>query len=120
MYGPLLLDHFEHPRNAGKLAAPAITVEASNPVCGDILRLSALFDGGSVTEARFQAKGCTACVAMGSVMTEVVIGRDRTGLQQLTAADIEQALGGLINESKHVAVLGVDAVRLLAAAAPEA
>ena len=37
---PELSDHFRNPRNVGVLPPPAITVEVSNPVCGDILRLS--------------------------------------------------------------------------------
>ncbi len=40
MYSPAMLDHFQNPRNAGELPPPAVTVEVSNPACGDILRLS--------------------------------------------------------------------------------
>ena len=47
---PQLLEHFRNPRNVGELPAPAITVEVSNPVCGDILRLSALIAEGCVLE----------------------------------------------------------------------
>ena len=45
MYPERLLEHFQNPRNVGDLAAPAVTVEASNPACGDILRLAARFKG---------------------------------------------------------------------------
>ena len=41
MYPERLLDHFQNPRNVGELPPPAVTVEVSNPACGDILRLSA-------------------------------------------------------------------------------
>ncbi len=116
MYSPALLDHFENPRNAGQLPPPAVTVDVSNPVCGDMVRLSARFENGRVSEARFLAKGCTACVAMGSALTELIRGRDRNQLQTLREADIEAALGGLLNESKHVAVLATDAVKALLAA----
>jgi hypothetical protein len=37
---PELIEHFRNPRNVGELAAPAVTIEVSNPICGDILRLS--------------------------------------------------------------------------------
>ena len=40
MYSPQLLDHFEHPRNAGDLAHADARVRVENPVCGDILELS--------------------------------------------------------------------------------
>ena len=44
MYPPQLIEHFQNPRNVGELGPPAITVEVSNPACGDILRLSVRFE----------------------------------------------------------------------------
>jgi nitrogen fixation NifU-like protein len=113
-----LLDHFENPRNVGELPPPAVTVEVENPVCGDILRLSARWEDGRVAEARFKARGCTACLAMGSALTGLLSGRNESGLRSVGRDDIEAALGGLINESKHVAVLGSDAVKALLAKLP--
>ena len=115
---PELIEHFRNPRNVGALAAPAITVEVSNPICGDILRLSALFENGSVMESRFQVRGCTASIASGSALTELLAGRNRAALQAVKAADIEAAVGGLSNESKHAAALCHDAVRALLAQLP--
>lgn len=120
MHSPLLLDHFENPRNAGELPAPAVTVEVSNPVCGDILRLSASWTDGRIAEARFKARGCTACIAMGSALTELMAGRDEAALRALRRDDIDDALGGLITESKHVTVLAMDALRALLSARPPA
>ena len=113
VHPPQLLDHFANPRHAGELPAPAVTVDVMNPVCGDMLRLSAECVGGVITRAAFKAKGCTACLAMGSAVAEMLTGRPRAELRQLRAADIDQALGGLINESKHVAQLGLDALKAL-------
>lgn len=110
---PELIEHFRNPRNVGELPAPAITVEVSNPICGDILRLSATIEDGRVTEARFKVRGCTASIAAGSALTGIVAGRDRAELQKLTPAEVERAVGGLSNESKHAAVLCIDAVRAL-------
>jgi nitrogen fixation NifU-like protein len=110
---PELIEHFRNPRNVGELPPPAVTVEVSNPVCGDILRLSALIDGGSITRSGFKVRGCTASIAAGSALTELITGRDRTSLKSLTAVDIESAVGGLSNESKHAAALCLDAVRSL-------
>src|SRR6202167_2801574 len=109
MYSARLLDHFQNPRNVGELAPPAVAVEVSNPVCGDILRLSALFEAGRIAQCGFKVRGCTASIAAGSALTELISGRDKAGLGSLTAADIEQAVGGLSNESKHAAALCLDA-----------
>ncbi len=92
---------------------PAVTVEVSNPICGDILRLSALLEKGRIAQSRFKVRGCTASIAAGSALTEVIAGRDKPALAKLTASEVEQAVGGLSNESKHAAVLCIDAVRAL-------
>jgi len=113
MYSDLLLDHFQRPRNVGELAAPAFTVEASNPACGDILRLSVLFEGGRAAAARYKVRGCTASIAAGSALTEWISGKSADQLEAFKVSFVEQALGGLEAESKHAAVLCADAVKLL-------
>ena len=113
MYSQLLLEHFQNPRNVGELPPPALVVEVTNPACGDILRLSARFDGDRVVEARYLTRGCTASIAAGSALTEWMSGKARRELKMLRAADIEGAVGGLQPESKHAAVLCVDAVKAL-------
>ncbi len=92
-----------------------MVIEVSNPVCGDILRLSALAVAGRIGKAAFQTRGCTASIACGSALTELVLGKTREELKMLRAADVESAVGELSNESKHAAVLCIDAVKKLAA-----
>ena len=113
MYSERLLDHFQNPRNVGELPPPAVTVEASNPACGDILRLSVRFDGDTVAEARYKVRGCTASIASGSALTEWLAGKSREQIAALSPGVVEEAVGGLAAESKHAAVLCVDGVRLL-------
>jgi len=110
---PELIEHFRNPRNVGELPAPALTIEVSNPICGDIMRLSALIEEGRVTRTGFRVRGCTASIAAGSALTELITGKDKEALKQLTSTHIDTAVGGLSNESKHAAVLCVDAIRAL-------
>ena len=117
MYSERLLDHFRNPGNVGELAAPAFTVEVTNPACGDVLRLSARLEGEWIVEARYKARGCTPTVAAGSALTGWLTGRSRGEAALLAPADIEELLGGLEPESKHAASLSVDAVRALLRAA---
>ena len=63
MFSEKLLEHFRNPKNAGELEPPAVTVEVSNPACGDILRLSARVENGVVADARYKIRGCTASIA---------------------------------------------------------
>ncbi|HUE22890.1 MAG TPA: iron-sulfur cluster assembly scaffold protein [Bryobacteraceae bacterium] len=113
MYSARLLDHFQNPRNVGELPPPAVTVEVSNPVCGDILRLSAEFQAGRVAQARYKTRGCTASIAAGSALTELLAGKTAVEIASLGPGDVEDAVGGLSPESKHAAMLAVDAVRAL-------
>ena len=117
MHSEQLLEHFRNPRNVGQLPPPAITVDVTNPACGDLLRLSTRFEDGKVVEARFQVRGCTASIAAGSALSEWMIGKTRSELQALTAEIIDLALGGLEPASKHAAVLCVDGAKALARAA---
>jgi len=114
VHSELLLEHFRNPRNIGQLPPPAITVDVSNPACGDLLRLSARFEDGKVVEARFQVRGCTASIAAGSALSEWMVGKTRAQLTGVTADVIELALGGLEPASKHAAVLCVDGAKALA------
>src|SRR5947209_20167981 len=108
MFTDRLLDHFQHPRNAGDLPAPAYSVEVSNPAFGDILRLSARFENGRVAEARYKVRGCTASIAAGSALTEWLIGKSREEVGGFTALVVDEAVGGLPAASKHAAVLCAD------------
>ncbi len=113
MYSEATLDHFQNPRNVGELLPPAVTVEVMNPACGDILRMSVLFENEKAIEVRFKTRGCTASIAAGSALTELMTGKSRPELAAISAADVEAAVGGLSAESKHAAVLAVDGVRAL-------
>jgi nitrogen fixation NifU-like protein len=114
MYPARLIEHFQNPRNVGELGPPAITVEVSNPACGDILRLSVRFEDGRATEVRYKVRGCTASIAAGSALTEWIAGKTRSELTGFDPAIIDEAVGGLPAASKHAAVLCGDGVKALA------
>jgi nitrogen fixation NifU-like protein len=115
MHSAKLLDHFQNPRNVGALQPPAQTVEVSNPACGDILRLSVRWHEERAVEVRYQTRGCTASIAAGSALTEWMQNKTVAELKAVTAKVVEEHVGGLQPESKHAAVLAVDAVKALLA-----
>ena len=120
MYSRRLLDHFQNPRNVGDLEPPAVTVEVSNPACGDILRLSVRFENEIAVEARYRVRGCTASIAAGSALTEWLAGKTKSEMTALDTRIIEDAVDGLAAESKHAAILCVDGVKQLLRRAPAA
>jgi nitrogen fixation NifU-like protein len=111
MYSPKLLDHFQHPRNAGEVPDADVSVEVTNPACGDILRLTMKVADGRVTEIRFKAKGCVSAMACGSALTELVRGKNLAETRALGREDVIQAVGGLPEASTHAGHLAIDALR---------
>ena len=76
MYSPQLLDHFEHPRNAGEVSSPDASIQIENPVCGDVLKLTLKLADGRIEQIRFLAKGCVPSVACASAATELIRGKN--------------------------------------------
>ncbi len=105
-----LRDHFEHPRNAGAMSAPDRVGRASNPVCGDTLVLYLKLSEGRIEHATFQAQGCPAALAAGSITTVLLTGRSMAEAAQLTDVQVAEALGGLPRAKIHCSVLAQDAV----------
>ena len=117
MYSPVMMDHFQNPRNAGELPPPAFTVEVTNPACGDILRLSLRVEGDRVGDVRFKTRGCVAAIACGSLLTELLQGKSLEEAGWVTAAEIATGVGGLPPESSHAAILAEDALKAVLDAA---
>jgi len=110
MYSAQVLDHFQHPRNAGEISHPDVAVEIENPACGDILRLTLKFSSGRISEIRFKAKGCVPSMACGSALTELVSGKTVDEARKLRREDVIAAVGGLPKASSHAAQLVLDAL----------
>ena len=113
MFSATLLDHFQHPRNAGELPAATARVEVSNPVCGDVLQLAAIFEDGVIREARFLCRGCTASIACASLLTETIRDKPLRELASVSPNSLAAELGGLPPASFHAAQLAHDALQAL-------
>lgn len=113
MFSETVLDHFRNPRNAGELADATSVIEVSNPVCGDVLKLSARVVNGWIEEARFLCRGCTTAIACASLLTEELRSRTLAEARAITAESLSEALGGLPPATFHGAQLAADAVAAL-------
>jgi nitrogen fixation protein NifU and related proteins len=122
MYSAQVLEHFEHPRNAGTVHGADAAVRVENPACGDVLELTGKCAGGrgdsrrgnlKIEEIRFRVKGCVAAMACGSALTELVSGKTLDEAKRLTRDDVVRAVGGLPQASEHASHLAIDALRAL-------
>ena len=115
MYSEAVLDHFHHPRNVGEIAGASVVVEASNPVCGDLMKLWAVVRDGKIQTVKFKVAGCVPSVACGSWLTEAILSKSMADLAALTPNDVILALDDLPLASHHAAALAVDALKRLLA-----
>jgi len=111
-YSAQLLDHFCNPRHAGELSDATVAAEASNPVCGDVIKLWLRVEQGRVIAASFKAAGCAPAIACGSWLAERLAGGESVvALNAIAPDEIEAGVGGLPAASRHAAHLAVDALR---------
>lgn len=113
-FSQTVIDHFTNPRNCGRLPTPDVIAFIGNPVCGDQILLTARFFDAAVTEVRFEAFGCSASLAVASILTEQLIGMTVADLADVDADRVLRWSGGLSPEQRHVAELGADVTRRLA------
>ena len=117
-YSEAVMDHFQSPRNWGRLDRPDHVGVAGVPGQGRYLVLHLRLEGDVVTEARFQSHGCGATIACGSVLTELIVGRDVDAARGVTASTLLEALGGLPPDKGHCAEFAAAALRQALEGAP--
>ena len=110
MYSRELLDHFEHPRNAGEVPDPDAAVQLENPACGDVLKLTLKVAEGRIVDIRFLAKGCVAAMACASLLTELVRGKTVEEARRLRREELVTRIGGLPTASFHASHLALEAL----------
>lgn len=110
-YSALVLEHFEHPRNAGELANPDGEATKANPVCGDRMRVMIRVLDGCISDVRWQTRGCPPAIATSSFASEMVAGWTLAQVDGLTREAIAEAIGGLPRDKVHCSVLAADALK---------
>ncbi|HVI08077.1 MAG TPA: iron-sulfur cluster assembly scaffold protein [Candidatus Binatia bacterium] len=113
MFNEIILDHFKSPHNPGDLLDASATVDVTNPVCGDMLRLAVRVTSGRIDAARFKTRGCVAAIAASSVLTDLLTGKSLDEARRISPQQISDALGGLPPATFHAAQLCCDAIAAL-------
>jgi NifU-like protein involved in Fe-S cluster formation len=116
-YAPVVVEHFEHPRNVGRFEAGegVIRGAAGSVDQGTMFAFSARVAGDRIEAVRFQAYGCPHCIAAGSWLTERLVGQGRAGLASWSWRDADQVLQFPPEKRGRLLILE-DAVRALATA----
>ena len=113
-YSEKVLDHYENPRNVGKMdpADPSVgTGMVGAPACGDVMRLQIkVSDDGHIEDAKFKTYGCGSAIASSSLLTEWVKGRTLDQAAEITNCEIAEELA-LPPVKIHCSVLAEDAIK---------
>jgi nitrogen fixation protein NifU and related proteins len=113
-YGEKVLDHYENPRNVGKMDAASEDVGTGMvgaPACGDVMRLQIkVGDNGVIEDAKFKTYGCGSAIASSSLLTEWVKGRTLDDAESIRNTEIAEELA-LPPVKIHCSVLAEDAIK---------
>jgi nitrogen fixation NifU-like protein len=109
LYREIILDHYAHPRNRGRVADAEITVEGANPLCGDELSIFVRLGDGVIQDVHFEGRGCSISQASASMMTEQMRGKTLEEARGLVAAFKAMMHGqpSTLDESDLAALQGV-------------
>jgi len=113
-YSEKVIDHYENPRNVGKLDADSDNVGTGMvgaPACGDVMRLQIqVNDEGVIEDAKFKTYGCGSAIASSSLLTEWVKGKKLEEAAAIKNTEIAQELS-LPPVKIHCSVLAEDAIK---------
>ncbi|MEX0942174.1 MAG: Fe-S cluster assembly scaffold IscU [Pseudomonadales bacterium] len=113
-YSDKVLDHYENPRNVGKLdddSEDVGTGMVGAPACGDVMRLQIKVNAdGVIEDAKFKTYGCGSAIASSSLLTEWVKGRTIDEAASIKNTEIAEELA-LPPVKIHCSVLAEDAIK---------
>ncbi len=113
-YSEKVIDHYENPRNVGKMNAedPDVgTGMVGAPACGDVMRLQIkVNDQGVIEDAKFKTYGCGSAIASSSLATEWMKGKTLDEAETIKNTQLAEELA-LPPVKIHCSVLAEDAIK---------
>jgi nitrogen fixation NifU-like protein len=112
-YSDQVLDHYNNPRNVGKMNIGDKTVGTGMvgaPACGDVMKLQIKVVNDIIEDAKFKAYGCGSAIASSSMVTELIKGMSLDEASELKNTQIVEALS-LPPVKIHCSVLAEDSIK---------
>lgn len=111
LYSDKVMDHFQNPRNVGKLEDADGIGEVGNAKCGDIMKMYIKVENDVITDIKFNTYGCASAIATSSMATEMIKGKPLSEAMKLTNKAVIEALDGLPPAKVHCSVLAEEAIK---------
>lgn len=110
-YSEKVIEHFQSPRNVGKIEDADGLGVVGNPTCGDMLMITIKVRDDRIEDIKFKTFGCGAAIATTSIVTELVKGKTIEEALGVTNRDVAEALDGLPPIKMHCSMLAHDAIQ---------
>jgi len=110
IYSETVIGHAMNPRNLREMTDADGFARVTGP-CGDTMEIWLKVMDGIVIQATFYTDGCGTSIASGSMVTELVKGKNITETQKISQQNVLDALGGLPDESEHCALLAANTMK---------
>ena len=111
LYSDKVMDHFQHPRNVGKLPDADGVGEVGNAKCGDIMKMYLKIKDDRIEDVKFETFGCGSAIASSSMATELIKGKTIEEALAVTNKQVVDALGGLPAYKLHCSVLAEESIK---------
>lgn len=95
MYNQKTIQYFSDPVNMGEIKDADVIAEGGNPTCGDVVKLYLKVRKEKITDIKFKAFGCGACIATASALTVLAKGKTLKEASKITNQDLVGFFGGL-------------------------
>ncbi|MDQ0223354.1 Fe-S cluster assembly sulfur transfer protein SufU [Streptococcus moroccensis] len=82
LYMAVVTEHSRNPHHKGSLDGVEV-LELHNPTCGDVVQLSVKIEENRVADIAFDGHGCSISTASASMMTDAVLGKSLSEVQDL-------------------------------------
>lgn len=111
LYSDKVMDHFQNPRNVGKMENADGIGEVGNAKCGDIMKMYLKIKDDRIEDAKFETFGCGSAIASSSMATELIKGKTVDEALAVTNKQVVDALGGLPAYKLHCSVLAEESIK---------
>ena len=112
-YSEIVMEHFKHPHNVGRMEDPDAKSIEGSPACGDMVAVYLKIDEESqrIADIKFESYGCASNIATGSIITDLALGKTLEEAKAISWKQASEALGGLPPVKTHCSVLAVEGLR---------
>jgi len=110
-FSDVMMDHFQHPRNAGALADADGVGQSGTHGQGPVMSIWVKLDGQTIEKATFKAYGCGPAIATCSLLTEMVTGRLLEDALGVSADELLEQIGGLPLGKRHCPPMAIEALQ---------